>query len=92
MKSMEYASTTTTRQRETNLLTIPPYWDPFKKMQSQRGLVQDYCQGSGTKLNLTKSILLPLNRNHACPSLPAVRVLGRTDTVKYLGIQCASPR
>uniref|UniRef100_A0AAV1UCY8 Reverse transcriptase domain-containing protein n=1 Tax=Peronospora matthiolae TaxID=2874970 RepID=A0AAV1UCY8_9STRA len=55
-------------------------------LQDQLLLVQDYCLGSGAKLNLQKSVLLALNRNHTCPLLPAMRVHSRTDTVKYLGI------
>ena len=55
-------------------------------LQAQLGLVDEYCRGSGAKLNLSKSMLLALNRNHDCPLLPGVQVLGRTETVKYLGI------
>ena len=55
-------------------------------LQAQLGLVQDYCRGSGAKLNLSKSVLLALNRSQECPLLPGLRVLGRTDTVTYLGI------
>uniref|UniRef100_K3XCY9 Uncharacterized protein n=1 Tax=Globisporangium ultimum (strain ATCC 200006 / CBS 805.95 / DAOM BR144) TaxID=431595 RepID=K3XCY9_GLOUD len=31
-------------------------------------------------------MLLALNWNQTCPPLPGVQVLGRTETVKYLGI------
>jgi hypothetical protein len=55
-------------------------------LQAQLGIVDDYCKGSGAKLNLAKSMLLALNRNQTCPPLPGVQVLGRTETVKYLGI------
>lgn len=55
-------------------------------LQAQLGLVDEYCRGSGAKLNLSKSVLLALNRNQDCPLLPGVQVLGRTETVKYLGI------
>ncbi|KAF1329066.1 putative Pollike protein, partial [Globisporangium splendens] len=55
-------------------------------LQAQLGIVEEYCRGSGAKLNLSKSMLLALNRNQDCPTLPGVQVLGRTETVKYLGI------
>ncbi|KAF1331476.1 putative Pollike protein, partial [Globisporangium splendens] len=55
-------------------------------LQAQLGIVEEYCKGSGAKLNLSKSMLLALNRNQDCPLLPGVHVLGRTETVKYLGI------
>ncbi|KAF1326586.1 putative Pollike protein, partial [Globisporangium splendens] len=55
-------------------------------LQAQLGLVEEYCQGSGAKLNLSKSVLLALNRSHDCPSMPGVQVLGRSESVKYLGI------
>uniref|UniRef100_A0AAV1VNP9 Reverse transcriptase domain-containing protein n=1 Tax=Peronospora matthiolae TaxID=2874970 RepID=A0AAV1VNP9_9STRA len=55
-------------------------------IQAQLELVDEYCRGSGAKLNLSKSVLLALNRNHDCPILPGVKVLGRMESVKYLGI------
>lgn len=55
-------------------------------LQAQLVVVAEYCDGSGAKLNLSKSTLLALNRNHDCPLLPGVYVLGRVETVKYLGI------
>ncbi|CAI5747279.1 unnamed protein product [Peronospora destructor] len=55
-------------------------------LQAQLGLVDEYCQGSGARLNLTKSVLLSLNRHHVCPFMPEVKILGPTDSVKYLGI------
>ncbi|KAL8024079.1 putative reverse transcriptase domain, Endonuclease/exonuclease/phosphatase superfamily [Plasmopara halstedii] len=55
-------------------------------LQAQLEIVEDYCRGSGAKLNLSKSVLLTLNRNQDCPMLPGVNVLNRTETVKYLGI------
>ena len=55
-------------------------------LQAQLEIVGEYCMGSGAKLNLSKSVLLALNRNQICPSLSGVRVLSRTDTVKYLGV------
>ena len=55
-------------------------------LSAQLDLVRLYCRGSGAKLNLSKSVLFALNRNHDCPLLRGTRVLGRTDTVKYLGI------
>ena len=55
-------------------------------LQAQLAIVEEYCNGSGAQLNLSKSVLLALNRSHDCPLLPGVRVLGRTETVKYLGI------
>ena len=55
-------------------------------LHAQLELVDEYCKGSGAQLNLSKSVLLALNRNRTCPSLPGVHVLGQTETVKYLGI------
>lgn len=55
-------------------------------VQSQLELVEDYCKGSGAKLNLGKSNLMALNRNQACPQLPGVHVLGQAESVKFLGI------
>ncbi|KAF1318193.1 putative Pollike protein, partial [Globisporangium splendens] len=55
-------------------------------LQAQLGIVKEYCKGSGAKLNLAKSMLLALNRNQTCPPLAGVQVLGRAETVKYLGI------
>lgn len=49
-------------------------------------IVDTYCMGSGAKLNLHKSVLLCLNRHTECPSVPHVKVLGRTESTKYLGI------
>ena len=59
----------------------------IEHLQAQLEVVAEYCAGSGAKLNLSKSTLLALNRTHDCPLLPGVRVLGRTDSVNYLGIQ-----
>ena len=61
-------------------------------LQDQLGLVHDYCSGSGAKLNLSKSVLLALNRSKECPLLPDVRVLGRTDTVNTLASRSDSLR
>ncbi|KAF1320234.1 putative Pollike protein, partial [Globisporangium splendens] len=55
-------------------------------VQAQLELVDDYCKGSGAKLNLSKSVLMALNRNRDCPRLPGVQVLGRAESVKFLGI------
>ena len=55
-------------------------------VQGQLDLVAEYCRGSGAQLNLTKSVLLALNRSKTCPSFPGVQVLDRSETVKYLGI------
>ncbi|KAF1320325.1 putative Pollike protein, partial [Globisporangium splendens] len=55
-------------------------------VQAQLELVDDYCKGSGAKLNLSKSMLMALNRNQDCPRLPGVQVLGRAESVKFLGI------
>ena len=53
---------------------------------AQLELVQVYCDGSGAKLNLSKSSLLSLNRTKPCPIIPDLTVLGPEDSVKYLGI------
>jgi exonuclease III len=58
----------------------------MSNLQAQLEIVEEYCKGSGAKLNLSKSMLLALNRNQTCPPLAGVQVLGRTETVKYLGI------
>ena len=55
-------------------------------LQAQLAIVDEYCDGSGAKLNLSKSVLLALNRHEVCPALPGVQVLAHSDTVKYLGI------
>ncbi|KAF1328370.1 putative Pollike protein, partial [Globisporangium splendens] len=55
-------------------------------VQAQLELVDVYCKGSGAKLNLSKSMLMALNRNQDCPRLPGVQVLGRAESVKFLGI------
>ncbi|KAF1315557.1 putative Pollike protein, partial [Globisporangium splendens] len=70
-------------------------------VQAQLELVEEYCNGSGAKLNLGKSNLMALNRNEICPQLPGVHVLGRNEicpqlpgvhvlgraeSVKFLGI------
>ncbi|KAF1327933.1 putative Pollike protein, partial [Globisporangium splendens] len=55
-------------------------------VQAQLELVEEYCNGSGAKLNLGKSNLMALNRNEICPQLPGVHVLGRAESVKFLGI------
>lgn len=55
-------------------------------LQAQLETVEKYCQGSGARLNLSKSVLLALNRNQDCPHMPGVCVLGRSESVKYLGI------
>lgn len=55
-------------------------------LQAQLTLVATYCAGSGARLNLSKSVLLALNRRVTCPELPGVHVLRRSDTTKYLGI------
>lgn len=55
-------------------------------VQAQLELVEEYCKGSGAKLNLGKSNLMALNRNRACPQLPGVHVLDQAESVKFLGI------
>jgi hypothetical protein len=55
-------------------------------VQAQLELVEEYCKGSGAKLNLGKSNLMALNRNQTCPQLPGVHVLARAESVKFLGI------
>ncbi|KAF1331450.1 putative Pollike protein, partial [Globisporangium splendens] len=55
-------------------------------VQAQLELVEEYCNGSGAKLNLGKSNLMALNRNEICPQLPGVHVLGRAESLKFLGI------
>ncbi|POM79902.1 Polyprotein of L1-like non-LTR Retrotransposon Zorro 3, partial [Phytophthora palmivora] len=55
-------------------------------LQAQLEIVEEYCFGSGAQLNLSKSVLLALNRGHDCPQMPGVQVLGRSEAVKYLGI------
>ncbi|KAF1327222.1 putative Pollike protein, partial [Globisporangium splendens] len=55
-------------------------------VQAQLELVDVYCKGSGAKLNLSKSMLMALNRNQDCPRLSGVQVLGRAESVKFLGV------
>ena len=55
-------------------------------VEAQLELVNKYCDGSGAKLNMTKCVLMSLNRKRACPRVEGVRVLGIDDTVTYLGI------
>lgn len=55
-------------------------------LQAQLEIVDESCDNSGAKLNLSKSVLLALNRNEQCSPLPGVQVLGHVDSVKYLGI------
>ncbi|KAF1327226.1 putative Pollike protein, partial [Globisporangium splendens] len=55
-------------------------------VQAQLELVDVYCKGSGAKLNLSKSMLMALNRNQDCPRLTGVQVLGRAESVKFLGV------
>ncbi|KAG2811023.1 hypothetical protein PC118_g23582 [Phytophthora cactorum] len=77
----DHTSTSTFFADDSTLLS-----SSITNLQAQLELVDEYCRGSGAKLNLSKSMLLALNRNHDCPLLPGVHVLGRTETVKYLGI------
>ncbi|EGZ12673.1 hypothetical protein PHYSODRAFT_250345, partial [Phytophthora sojae] len=49
-------------------------------------LVEVNCQGSGAKVNLRKSALMPLNRKAICPFASEVRCMKPSDTVKYLDI------
>ena len=56
-------------------------------VEAQLDVVQQYCEGSGAKLDLSKSILLPLNRHHMCEPFALVKLLLRSDSVKYLGIR-----
>ncbi|KAF1316448.1 putative Pollike protein, partial [Globisporangium splendens] len=55
-------------------------------IQAQLDLVQEYCDGSGTKLNLNKCILMPLHRRRDSPDIPGVKVLERGENVKFLGL------
>ena len=55
-------------------------------VEAQLDVVQLYCDGSGAKLNLSKSTLLPLNRHQVCPPFALVKVLSRCESVKYLGV------
>ncbi|KAF1333326.1 putative Pollike protein, partial [Globisporangium splendens] len=56
-------------------------------LTDQLELVQVYCAGSGARLNLQKSALLPLNRRTQCPSFHQVRVITATESISYLGIE-----
>ena len=55
-------------------------------VMEQLELVQIYCDGSGAKLNLSKSTMLVLNRTQNRPIFPHVKILFKTESVKYLGI------
>ncbi|KAF1336049.1 putative Pollike protein, partial [Globisporangium splendens] len=55
-------------------------------IQAQLDLVQEYCDGSGAKLNLNKCILMPLHRRRDAPDIPSVKVLQRGENVKFLGL------
>nr|CCA19887.1 AlNc14C81G5297 [Albugo laibachii Nc14] len=55
-------------------------------VEAQLDIVQLYCDGSGAKLNLSKSTLLALNRHQICPPFAKVKDLSPTESVKYLGI------
>lgn len=55
-------------------------------VQAQLRLVDEFCQGSGAKLNRTKCVLMSLNRSRVAPSMDDLQSLGFDDTVKYLGI------
>ena len=55
-------------------------------VMEQLELVQIYCDGSGAKLNLSKSTMLVLNRTQNRPIFPHVKILSKTESVKYLGI------
>ena len=53
---------------------------------TQIELVQVYCDGSGAKLNLSKSSILSLNRTLPCLRIPNLTIFGPDDSVKYLCI------
>nr|CCA28311.1 OSJNBa0024J22.19 putative [Albugo laibachii Nc14] len=56
-------------------------------VEAQLDVVQHYCEGSGAKLNLSKSTLLSLNRHHICKPFALVKVLSgaiRSDTWGFL--------
>nr|CCA27626.1 hypothetical protein UM06265.1 [Albugo laibachii Nc14] len=53
---------------------------------TQLELVQVYCDGSGAKINLSKSSLRSLNRTLPCTQIPNRIILGPDDSVKYMGI------
>ena len=55
-------------------------------VEAQLEIVQHYCDGSGARLNLSKSTLLALNRHQVCSPFDKVRVLFPTESAKYLGI------
>nr|CCA24317.1 hypothetical protein UM06265.1 [Albugo laibachii Nc14] len=55
-------------------------------VKAQLDIVQLYCDGSGAKLNLSKSTLLALNRHQICPPFAKKKVLSPTESAKYLGI------
>lgn len=62
-------------------------------VQAQLELVEVYCAGSGAKLNLNKSTILPLHRQRRYLALPGLKILQPTEQVKYLGIpfsQCST--
>ncbi|OWY94440.1 Pol Polyprotein [Phytophthora megakarya] len=55
-------------------------------IRQQLEIVDIYCQGSGARLNLRKSALMPLNRHLRCPDVAELRCMQPNDTIKYLGI------
>ena len=55
-------------------------------VEAQLEIVQKYCDGSGAKLNLSKSTLLPLNRHHVGQPFANVKVLSPSASVRYLGV------
>ena len=55
-------------------------------VEAQLAIVQHYCNGSGARLNLSKSTLLDLNQHQVCSPFGNLKVLSPTELVKYLGI------
>lgn len=55
-------------------------------VHAQLELVNCYCLGSGAKLNLAKSILMPLNRRLPVPSNCGLPVLEFGTSTKFLGL------
>jgi hypothetical protein len=55
-------------------------------LNAEMDLVQQYCAGSGAKLNVSKTNVMKLNRNARHLDYPGLNILLPTESCRYLGL------
>lgn len=58
----------------------------LEDVKARLQMVEMYCRGSGARLNRSKTVILPLNRQHDPPPDTELNILPKTASTRYLGI------